>query len=184
MAKLNVQIQESSESKEQRKAELFNTGILKSLQFPITDKEGYVTGIFTGFEPLEPTGELKTSRNGNMWTDKRWQLKFTFQVPTEDGDTLNLNFWTGTCIDGIKDDQGRYSKLTTWLVAIGALDEKVLHPKFKAEESTIMAVIQECFEKKFRFKTEMKGRIHTPIISTFELMDDEQETEKTSDTEE
>lgn len=171
MAKLNLKIEESAESKVLRNQDNFSSDVLKSLKFPITDDEGYVTGLFIAFETIEPTGEMKTSRSGNIWSDNRWQLKFTFQVPTEDHDTLNLNFWTGTCIDGIKDNQGRYSKITTWLVAIGALEEEDLHDRFKPTESSIMAVIKQCFEKKFRFKTEMKGRIHTPVISSFELVD-------------
>jgi hypothetical protein len=173
MATLKSKLQESSESKEARKNDKFATNAFKSLDFPIVDDAGYSIGVFTGFEIQEPSGEIRTSKKGNVWADKRSQIKFSFTVPTESGRELTLNFWTGTCIDGVRDELGRLSKLSTWFVAIGAIDEKSLHPKFKVDEESLMNVIRECFEKKFRFKTEMKGRIHVPIIDTFELVDSE-----------
>ena len=172
MSKLNIQIQESSESKESRINDKFKSGILSSLSFPIQDEQGYVKGTFIDFEPIEPTGEIKQGKNGSVWTDNRYQLKFVFQVPCEDGSTLDLKFWTGTCIDGVKNEKDEYSKLVTWLIAIGAIDEKELHPRWKADESSIMPVIQEVFEKQFKFKTVMDGRIHKPVLSTFELVDE------------
>ncbi len=173
--KLSSQIQESEESKAERLNQTFQDKTLKSLEFPLLDVDGYCTGIFSGFEPVAPTGEVKTNPDGSTWIAKQMQVKFTFIVPTESGGELPINFWTGTCIDGVKDKDGRYSKLVTWLIAVGAIDPKILHPKFKANETSVMNIIKELFDSQFRFKVVMKGRIHAPLIETFELVNIEPE---------
>lgn len=169
MAKLLTQITESDESKVAHQSKQFSNDIIKSLRFPIEDSEGYVTGYFTGFELKEATGELKTTRKGNQFIDNRDQIEFTFTVKCEDDSYMDLRFWTGRGVDGIVEN-GKYSKFTTFLIAIGVLEKKKLHPRYKANEESIMSVLQEAFEGKFRFKCEMDGRLHKPILSTFEYL--------------
>jgi hypothetical protein len=168
MSKKLVQIQESQESAENRKNELFRNDIFKSANIPATDTDGYIIGTFTGFELKEPTGEIRKNKDGSVWTDKRAQIEFTFTIPLTDGNTMNVKFWTGTLIDGVKTD-GKFSKLVTWLIAIGGLDETILHPKFKVEPQSIMDLIKSIFECQFKFQIIQEGRLWTPVLESFEL---------------
>lgn len=189
--KVFEQIEESTESKENRKSEIFSGTSIKSLRFPKEDSEGFVTGYFTEFIPTDK-GQYITDADGEVKIDfktklprvaEQDQFEFVFTVECEhEGETLDLRFWTGRCIDGVySKKRGGYSKLTTFLCAVGLINKKSLHPKFRVDdEQKIMDKIAQLFEGKFRFKTEMVERLHKPILDSFEYLghdDDDVNTE-------
>ena len=144
-----------------------------TLPYPITEN-GYCTGQLVALQYEEATGEVRYTRDGRSFTKNQDQLLFVFEVKAENTvtGTLDLKFWTNTTADGIKNDDGNYSKLTRLLIALGVVDAKSLNPR-----SRIQFDLNSLGGETFRFQVEQKGRIWKPLIDTIKHIDNASEPE-------
>lgn len=143
-----------------------------TLPYPIMDTEGYCKGQLVAIQYEEATGEVVNTRDGRSFTKKSDQLLFILEVEAENiaNNTLNLKFWTNTTADGIKNEDGSFSKLTRLLIALGVIEAKNLNNR-----SRIQFDLNTLGGELFRFKVEQKGRIWKPLIDTIQHVEAEAE---------
>lgn len=141
----------------------------KALKQPVINK-GRCIGRLVALEYLEATGEVRTTKNGVQYTDSSDQLKFTFEVEAENTPTgkMDLMMWTNTTVDGVRDDNDKFSRLTRLFVALEIVDGKKLKPTTVVPSYDLNEIAGEYFS----FKVEMKGRIWKPVIDSFTHIED------------
>lgn len=140
-----------------------------ALKHPVLNN-GRCVGRLVALEYLEPTGEIKQRKDGSTYTNSSPQLLFTLEVEAENTDsgTMDLRFWTNTTVDGVKDDNGNFSRLTRLFVALGIVDGKKLKPTSKVPSYDLNQLAGEWFS----FKVELVGRIWKPQVETLKHIED------------
>ena len=143
-----------------------------TLPYPVINND-YCTGQLVAIQYEEATGEVVNTRDGRSFTKSSDQLLFVLQVEAENtlSGTLELKFWTNITADGVKNEDGSFSKLTRLLIALGVVEAKTLNNR-----SRIQFDLNSLGGETFRFKVEQKGRIWKPLIDTIQHIDDASET--------